>query len=351
MSAEGAGVPSLAVVGHLQYEVWKATVLKTALELDIFTHVSRGAADLGTLAMRTGCDRRGLRVLLDALCPLELLSKTGATYQLTPESEYYLVRDRPEFYGDWSLRTQLAWDVRGRSAEAVRTGVAVGGDFASPGSQEIWTGDFARALRTWPARVDAVLEFWHKLGIGVEETPGLHVLDAACGPGVKSFALARADPQARVTAFDFPAMLELARKVAEAMGVADRVRFLGGDVVEDALGDGEYDVVFFGFILYYFSGERLAGILRRARQALRPGGMLVVNEYVADEERCRNEGALMAAFQLLLFAPDSEVRTLAEYRAMLEDAGFVDVAMLGETLISARRPGQAGGEVSGSRSA
>jgi SAM-dependent methyltransferase len=339
MSAEGAGVPSLAVVGHLQYEVWKATALKTALELDVFTHVSRGAADLGTLAERTGCDRRGLRVLLDALCPLELLSKTGATYQLTPESEYYLVRDRPEFYGDWSLRTQLAWDVRGRSAEAVRTGAAVGGDFASPDSQEIWTGDFARALRTWPLRVDAALEMWRTLGVVPGQEQCRHVLDAACGPGVKSFALARADPQVRVTAFDFPPMVELAGKVAAAMGVADRVRLLGGDVAKDAFGEGEYDIALFGFILYYFRGERLEGILRRARQALKPGGLLAVNEYVADECRCRNEGALMAAFQLLLFAPDSEVRTLAEYRAVLEDAGFVDIAMPGETFITARKPG------------
>lgn len=34
--------PSLDVVYDLEYEVWKATVLKAALELDVFTTMLRG---------------------------------------------------------------------------------------------------------------------------------------------------------------------------------------------------------------------------------------------------------------------------------------------------------------------
>jgi hypothetical protein len=64
-----------------------------------------------------------------------------------------LVRDKPTFYGDWTLRTQLAWDVGMRSTEAIRTGEAIGGDYPDPSKDSEWAMDHAPALLTWPDRV------------------------------------------------------------------------------------------------------------------------------------------------------------------------------------------------------
>jgi len=331
--------PSLDIIYDLEYGVWKASVLKTALELDLFTQIAKGHRALKDIVKATQCNERGLRILLDALCPLGLLSKSEGEYTLTPTSEAFLVRGKPTFYGDWCLQTQLAWKVRSRAAEAVRTGIAVGGDFSKPDTAEQWAADYAPVLITWPGKAERAKEIWETLGVTRETMPGLHILDAACGPGIKSFVLAQADPSARVTALDFPKMLEVAARVAEAMGVKEQVAFHSGNVLVAEFGADQFDIILFGLILYYFNPEQLRGILRRAYKALRPGGLLVINEYIADEARCQAEIALMVAFQLFLFAPESKVYTFSEYREILEQVGFTNATQHGDALVSARKPG------------
>ncbi|MBU7018062.1 MAG: hypothetical protein HXS44_11185 [Theionarchaea archaeon] len=105
--------PSLDIINDLEYGVWKATALRAALELDVFTVIARGQSDLERIAAATNCSERGMRILLDALCPLGLLSKSHNEYFLTPPSEAFLVCDNPTYYGDWCLKTRIAWDIRG----------------------------------------------------------------------------------------------------------------------------------------------------------------------------------------------------------------------------------------------
>ncbi len=66
MQEDNAGPPSLEVVDELEYGVWKATVLKTALELDVFSVVAQGHRTLNEIVTTTGCSERGVRALLDA---------------------------------------------------------------------------------------------------------------------------------------------------------------------------------------------------------------------------------------------------------------------------------------------
>jgi len=327
--------PSLDIVYDLEYEVWKATVLKAALELDVFTTIAEGHRTLKDIVEATQCSERGMRILLNALCPLGLLSKSGGEYRLTPTSEAYFVRGKPTYYGDWCLETQLAWEARRRIAEGVRTGKAVGLDASRPDTEDLWAQDLANALLNWPQRAEKAWGIWETLGISSETKPGLHILDAACGHGVKSFVLAQDDPDASVTALDFPKVLELAAEVAEGMGVAKQLTFLPGDVLTADFGTGQFDIIFFGAILYFFNPEQVRGILQRAHKALKPGGLVVINETIADEERCQNEVALMVAFQLFIFAPQSKVYTFSEYKDLLEKEGFTNVTQHSELLISA----------------
>lgn len=330
--------PSLAVVDELEYGVWKATVYKTALELDIFSLIAQGHCTLSDIVSTTGWNERGIRTLLDALCPLGLLSKAGDEYLLTPVSDAYLVRGSPTYYGEFSLRTQLAWEIRGRSAEVVRKGIVVGGDFTGFETEGLWAMGRTPTILNWPNMSMKIKEMWETLGVSAATRPGPHILDAACGSGVKSFILALSDPNARVTALDFPKVLEVAIRVAEAMGVSKQVSFLPGNILSADLGFEQFDIILFGAILYYFSFEQRSDILARAFRALKPGGLLVINEAVADEARCQGELALMAAFQLLLFAPQSQVYTFSEYKEILGTAGFAQVEQPNDQLISALKP-------------
>ena len=71
----------------------------------------------------------------------------------------------------------------------------------------------------------------------------LAVLDVGTGSGAIALALAREWPAAQLTATDVSdAALAVARKNAEALGLADRVRFASGDGFA-ALADERFDVI------------------------------------------------------------------------------------------------------------
>lgn len=326
--------PTLDIVYDLEYGVWKATALYAALELGVFTIIANGNHGLSGIAAEAGCDQRGMRILLDAVCSVRLLRKRKTDYFLTPVSENFLVRGKPAYYGEWCLRTQLAFDIRSRVAEGIRTGRVVGIDASQPCSSNLWKGDISRALYTWPLEAKHTRQMWRTLGVTRRYKPSPRVLDIACGSGVNSFVLAQADQGARVTAFDFPAVLEVTRQVAAAMGVAKQVDFQSGDVLTSDFTTDCFDIALLGKILYYFHTDHAAEILRRVHSALRRDGLVVISTYIGDDRNCRDQQAAMAALQLFIFAPQSRVYTFSEYRDLLKRAGFKGVVRHTETLIT-----------------
>ena len=111
--------------------------------------------------------------------------------------------------------------------------------------------------------------------------PPARVADVACGVGWASLAVARAYPNVQVDGFDpDPSSIDIARRLAQEQGLADRVRFEVRDA--GSLGDeAPYDVAIVIEAIHDLSApvEVLAGI----RRALAPGGTLIVaDERVAE---------------------------------------------------------------------
>jgi 2-polyprenyl-3-methyl-5-hydroxy-6-metoxy-1,4-benzoquinol methylase len=170
-----------------------------------------------------------------------------------------------------------------------------------------------------------------------ETLSGAHVLDVACGAGVKSFVLAQSDPTVRVLAVDTPKVLAVTAHIAEAMGVAAQVSYQSGDVVQMALGSEQFDIVLLGNILHFFPASQIRGILRKIHQALRVGGLVVVDDGVLDAERCQAEQVLLSAVFLVNSAPDGEFYTFSQYRELLEGVGFTQVTLHGDRPVTARK--------------
>jgi ubiquinone/menaquinone biosynthesis C-methylase UbiE len=112
---------------------------------------------------------------------------------------------------------------------------------------------------------------------------GARALDAGCGIGWSSIALARAYPSLRVDGIDSDeASIADAEGNAAQAGVADQARFRVVDAAElEAAGEGGYDAAFVFEALHDMA--RPVEALRAIRALLAPGGVLVVaDEKVAE---------------------------------------------------------------------
>jgi ubiquinone/menaquinone biosynthesis C-methylase UbiE len=160
-----------------------------------------------------------------------------------------------------------------------------------------------------------------------DRTQPTSVLDLAAGSGVWSIALAEASPHVHVTAIDWPAVLPATRKVAQRHGVADRFRFVPGDLMDADFGQGHH-VATLGHILHSEGESRSRRLLRKTFDALAPGGTIVIAEFVADDDRTGPPSALIFAVTMLVNTDVGDTFTFAEMSAWLREAGFMDVRQL-----------------------
>src|SRR5438477_11483810 len=70
-------------------------IIGAAVSNKVFDSLASGAKTVVQLSKETGASPRGLRAIMNALVGLELLRKSGDKYSLTPESEAFLVSNKP----------------------------------------------------------------------------------------------------------------------------------------------------------------------------------------------------------------------------------------------------------------
>ena len=77
----------------------RSLALRTALELNLFTHIGSGAATPQDLAVECNASERGIRILCDYLTVIGHLTKQVGAYRLTLNSRLYLSTASPAYLG------------------------------------------------------------------------------------------------------------------------------------------------------------------------------------------------------------------------------------------------------------
>ena len=152
----------------------------------------------------------------------------------------------------------------------------------------------------------------------------MRVLDVAAGSGVWGVALAQRSPRVRVTAVDWPRVLDVTLSVAESSGVRGQFETRAGDVFEIDLGK-DYRAAVLGHILHSFGEKRNRALLAKVRQALAPGGTIAIAEFLVDEARAAKTNALIFAVNMLVNTEDGGTYSFSEIAGWLEEAGFENV--------------------------
>ncbi len=132
-----------------------------------------------------------------------------------------------------------------------------------------------------------------------------------------------ANPGLRAILFDRPEVLPGAEAFLAAAGVRDRCDLVGGDFFA-ALPPGG-DAYVLALIIHDWPDEAATTILRTCHRAMAPGARLWLVEQVVQPGETYDRAKLLDLLMLVVFG--AQERTEAEYRALLEGAGFESVAV------------------------
>ncbi len=297
----------------------RTNALKAAIELDVFTQIGRGMDTAADLARECRASVKGLRVLCDFLVVVGFLTKSDGRYGLTLDTRTFLDRSSPAYMGsiaDFLTHpgiTSHAADI----AAVVRKGGTLEEDGTISPENPIWV-TFAKGMMPMmrmPAEAIAGL-------LQADGGQPCKVLDIAAGHGVFGITIARRNPKAEIVALDWPKVLEVAQENAEAAGVAARYSLKPGSAFEVEFGGG-YDVVLLTNFLHHFDIPTCEDLLRKVHKALKPGGRVVILEFVPNEDRVSPPRQASFAMIMLTGTPSGDAYTRSEYEAMLRNTGYV----------------------------
>ncbi len=314
-------------------------ILCTAVEHKLFDRLAGQGKDVPTLARESGLSERGLRIVLDSLVGLNLLRREQGRYTLSAEADAFLVSSKPAYYGGFfrHMNTQLIPNWLQLPA-VVRTGKPARAVNEQKQGAEFFA-DFVESL--FPLSHKAATQLGEHLGLAKKQQP-VRVLDLAAGSGVWSISLAKLSPQVRITAVDWPEVLEVTRRVAQRHGVADRLTTVTGDLMEADFGTG-HNIATLGHILHSEGAERSRRLIKKTFAALAPGGVIAIQEFLPNDERTGPEMPMIFGVNMLVHTEQGDVFPFAEISAWLREAGFVNPRLLEvpsvSPLVLADKPG------------
>jgi ubiquinone/menaquinone biosynthesis C-methylase UbiE len=146
------------------------------------------------------------------------------------------------------------------------------------------------------------------------------LLDVGGGTGIYSIALLQKNPKLRATVLDRPEVLKVAREMALAYGVADRLEFLAADMFHDPW-PGPADAVLLSNVLHDWDVPQCRTLIRKAAEALAPGGRVLLHDIFLNDAL---DGPLpVALYSAALFTlTEGRAYSGAEYRSWLGEAGL-----------------------------
>lgn len=337
MSTAPASAPNPGVIFETLNAYQRSMALKAAIDLDLFTAIAGGSQTAGAIAVAAGASPRGVRILCDYLVICGFLSKSGSGYSPSAEAAMFLDRNSPSYLGSaasFLLNPRMIAPYL-ELQQVVRSGRTTLPDEGSVSPDNpIWV-DFARQMA--PLMVPAAQAIAELL----KSAGPFRVLDVAAGHGLFGITIAQRNPEARITALDWPGVLAVATENAAKSGVADRHSMLAGDAFQTDFG-GPYDVVLVTNFLHHFDAAACETLLSKVLAALTPKGRCVVLEFVPDEDRVSPPIPASFAMTMLGTTVSGDAYPFSEYEKMFRNAGFAppELHRLGEapeSVIIARR--------------
>jgi len=313
--------------------------------LGLYRALAGAPATSAELARRVSADERYLREWLEQQAGSGILEveasgvATERRYRLpAAHAEVFIEGDSPYYLGSYPRVLMSCLSALPDLLDVFRSGGGVPYEQYGPDCRE------GIAASNRPLFVNLLGTDWFpaipELQARLQADPPARVADIGCGFGWSSIAMARAYPKVLVDGFDLDAASVVAAgNNAQAMGLADRVRFRAENASALADRGYTYDLVT-AFETIHDMGRPVEALTSMRRLAGRDGFVLVADERTADEfeapaselERLYYGFSILHCLPVGLSEPGGvgtgTVMRTSTLRAYAMDAGFKEVQVL-----------------------
>jgi len=296
-----------------------AKIIMVATDLEMFNHLEEWHT-AEEIAARVEAHPRAAGIILNALAALEVVKKDGDRFRNGELSSRYLVRGKEDYRGAIVRHMYHTWWGWSELEETVKRG------YADMGRSERWLDRVEEPEAEW------VRDFiWGMHAIARDLAPRVadlvdlggvkRLLDLGGGPATYAIAFAQANPALKATVFDLPQPIEIAKENIRRHGLADRVDTRAGNFLKDDIGSG-YDCIWISQILHSHTEEQCRLIIDKSAAALNPGGQVVLQDFLLNEDRTSPQEAALFSVHMLAVTPGGRAYTYQEVAAIMESAGL-----------------------------
>ena len=289
-----------------------AQTLVACVELELFERLAAGPVGAETLAAGAEISLPAMLTLLNAAAALRLLAPAGGTkFRLGRlgaalrgnPGAVAMIRHHRLFYADLADPVAL---LRGQAA----TELGRFWPYRGIGEAAAYSALMAASQPMIAAQILAAYDFSrHRC-----------LLDVGGGDGSFLAILAERAPSLRLKLFDLPPVAALARARFEASGLAARTSVHAGDFRAEPLPAGA-DIITLIRVLHDNDDATVLTLLRAARAALSPGGVLLIAEPMAGVGAAPAVGDAYFGFYLMAMG-SGRPRRPRDLRNLLRQAGF-----------------------------
>jgi acetylserotonin N-methyltransferase len=314
--------PVLALIEDFR----RSKAMFTAVSLGVFDRLESKIETAGALAAALQVQAEPLTRLLDACVGLKLLRRSGDSYANELIASTYLCRRSKHTLTGYILYSDdVLFRLWSHLEDAIREGTPRWKQtFGSDG------GIFDHFFRTQEAK-QTFLQGMH--GMGTLSSPKAvaafdlsrfrYMVDLGGGTGHLAIAACQRYPAMRATVFDLKEAIETAQLyIDDSPGIDGRIGVMAGDFFRDELPPA--DLFALGRILHDWPEAEIRPLLARVYTRLPSGGGVLLLEKLLREDKSGPVSAQLQSLNMLVCTEGKE-RTLAEYRRLLEDAGFAAV--------------------------
>ena len=297
----------------------KTAAIVAAGRLGLFQALADGPLTQAELAGKIQSSERGTGMLTDFLIAIGYLEQQGERIANTSSTQRWLTRLGQIDYTPGVLWTYEAWPMMASLSDAVRSG--------QPEST-LWDAmvDRPELGALFSAYMQA---FAQDLGPDLLrhvpiDSQHRRLLDLGGSHGLHSIRFCQHYPQLSSRIVDLPSALSHTPSTIARAGLAERIELSPGNLLDHDWG-GEHDVVFYLSVAHNQTAEDNRRVIQRIYDALNPGGLLVIHEYLAETPNT----PLNAAFRLtLLFETGTQTYAYRDYSGWLAAAGFSSISRI-----------------------